>query len=142
MRARVESGVLEHTFDQAARLILAELATSATLVPLTHPGDAAPEPGYVPSKTLAHFVRCRDLICRWPGCDHPAYDCDLDHTIPHANGGPHPRALSTRPLRQVHTANILTRTFMRSLSLSITPTAQTPFGGMASLRVDHLASPR
>ncbi|MCA2256701.1 DUF222 domain-containing protein, partial [Mycobacterium intracellulare] len=47
--------------------VLAELAASATLVPLTHPGDAAPEPGYVPSRALADFVRCRDLTCRWPG---------------------------------------------------------------------------
>ena len=49
-----------------------ELATSAKLVPLIHPGDAAPEPGYVPSKALADFVRCRDLTCRWPGCDQPS----------------------------------------------------------------------
>jgi Domain of unknown function (DUF222) len=68
--------------------LVAELAPSATLVPLVHPVDAAPEPGYVPSKTLADFVRCRDLTCRWPGCDRPAFDCDLDHTIPHAQGGP------------------------------------------------------
>jgi hypothetical protein len=33
-------------------------------------------------------VRCRDLTCRWPGCDVPAMRCDLDHTIPHAKGGP------------------------------------------------------
>jgi hypothetical protein len=57
-------------------------------VPLVHPGDTPPESGYVPSKALADFVRCRDLTCRWPGCDHPAIDCDLDHTIPHAQGGP------------------------------------------------------
>ncbi len=52
-----------------------------------HPVDAAPEPGYVPSKTLADFVRCRDLTCRWPGCDQPAVNCDVDHTIPYADGG-------------------------------------------------------
>ncbi len=67
--------------------LVAELATSAKLVPLIHPGDAPPESGYVPSKALADFVRCRDLTCRWPGCDHPAVDCDLDHTIPYAKGG-------------------------------------------------------
>jgi hypothetical protein len=37
---------------------------------------------------LADFVRCRDLTCRWPGCDQPAFDCDLDHTVPYADGGP------------------------------------------------------
>jgi Domain of unknown function (DUF222) len=68
--------------------LVAELAASARLVPLIHPTDAAPEPGYVPSKALADFVRCRDMTCRWPGCDRPAADCDLDHTIPFADGGP------------------------------------------------------
>lgn len=68
--------------------LLAELAASAPLIPLVHPLDAAPEPGYLPSKALADFVRCRDLTCRWPGCDRPATDCDIDHTIPYAQGGP------------------------------------------------------
>jgi hypothetical protein len=68
--------------------LLEELAASAKLVPLVHSADAAPEPGYVASAALAAFVRCRDLTCRWPGCDRPAHDCDLDHTIPYANGGP------------------------------------------------------
>ena len=68
--------------------LVKELAASAKLVPLIHPADAPPEPGYVPSKALADFVRCRDLTCRWPGCDRPASDCDVDHTIPYADGGP------------------------------------------------------
>jgi hypothetical protein len=68
--------------------LIAELAKSAKLVPLIHPGDAPPEPGYRASPKLAHFVRCRDLTCRWPGCDVPASQCDLDHTIPYAQGGP------------------------------------------------------
>lgn len=68
--------------------LIREFAASAKLAPLVHPGDAATEPGYVPSKALADFVRCRDLTCRWPGCDRPATDCDLDHTIPYSEGGP------------------------------------------------------
>jgi hypothetical protein len=67
--------------------LIAELAKSAKLVPLSHPGDTAPEDGYVPSKALADFVRCRDLTCRWPGCDQPAVNCDIDHTVPYAQGG-------------------------------------------------------
>ena len=39
------------------------------------------------SAKLAEFVRCRDLTCRAPGCDRPAVGCDIDHTIPYANGG-------------------------------------------------------
>jgi hypothetical protein len=68
--------------------LLGQIAAAAKLVPLIHPGVAAPEPGYVPSKALADFVRCRDLTCRWPGCEHPAFDCEIDHTIPYAQGGP------------------------------------------------------
>ncbi len=68
--------------------LVAELAKSAKLVPLVHPGDAAPEPQYTPSKALADFVRCRDLTCRWPGCDVPATQCDIDHSIPYDDGGP------------------------------------------------------
>jgi len=67
--------------------LIKELSASAKLVPLVHPGDAAPEPGYRPSKALADFVRCRDLTCRWPGCDRPAWGCELDHTIPYSQGG-------------------------------------------------------
>jgi Domain of unknown function (DUF222) len=68
--------------------LIAELAATAKQVPLVHPGDAPPEPGYTASAALADFVRCRDLTCRWPGCDRPARNCDLDHTIPYAQGGP------------------------------------------------------
>jgi hypothetical protein len=68
--------------------LVAELARSAKLRPLIHPADAPPETGYTPSQALADFVRCRDLTCRFPGCDEPATRCDLDHTVPHADGGP------------------------------------------------------
>jgi hypothetical protein len=67
--------------------LLQELVKTSKLVPLVHPGDTPPEKGYVPSKALADFVRCRDLTCRFPGCDRPAVGCDLDHTIPYAQGG-------------------------------------------------------
>ena len=56
---------------------------------IRHPGDAPPERGYVPSPALVEFVRCRDLTCRWPGCDKPADECDLDHTIPYPVGPTH-----------------------------------------------------
>jgi hypothetical protein len=68
--------------------LIAELASSAALRPLTHPADVPPESGYSPSRRLADFVRCRDLTCRFPGCDQPATRCDLDHTVPYGDGGP------------------------------------------------------
>lgn len=66
--------------------LVAELAKTARLQPIQHP--AGPEPGYRPSVKLAAFVRARDLTCRAPGCDRPATQCDLDHTIAFADGGP------------------------------------------------------
>jgi hypothetical protein len=66
---------------------VAELARSAKLRPLIHPTDAPPKAGYTPSQALADFVGCRDLTCRFPGCDKPAACCDLDHTIPYRDGG-------------------------------------------------------
>lgn len=68
--------------------LIAELAKSARLMQLVHPADTPAESGYVPSKALADFVRCRDLTCRWPGCDRPAVECDVDHTVPYGDGGP------------------------------------------------------
>ena len=67
--------------------MIAELATAARLRPLVHPRDCRAEGGYVPSRGLADFVRCRDLTCRFPGCSAPATRCDLDHTVPHGRGG-------------------------------------------------------
>jgi hypothetical protein len=69
-----------------APLLAAKLADTATIRPLVHPGDAPSEPRYTPSRKLADFVRCRDLTCRFPGCDEPSYRCDLDHTIPYPVG--------------------------------------------------------
>jgi len=70
--------------------VLADLAARgvAELRPVAHPGDRAPELRYRPSAGLADFVRCRDLTCRFPGCDCPADLCDIDHTIPYGCGGP------------------------------------------------------
>lgn len=65
--------------------VIAELARSARLVPLIEPTGA--EPHYTPSAKLADFVRCRDLTCRAPGCERPATECDVDHTIPYSEGG-------------------------------------------------------
>ena len=67
--------------------LIAELAKTAKLRPVIHPADAPRERGYTPSRALADFVRCRDLTCRFPGCDEPATRTDLDHTTPYDAGG-------------------------------------------------------
>ncbi len=79
-------GVLPGVDGLISAELVAELAQSARLQPLSWPA-ADPEPGYTPSAKLADFVRCRDLTCRAPGCDHPAMECDLDHTVAYSDGG-------------------------------------------------------
>ena len=69
-----------------APLLAATLAHTATIKRLVHPGQSPPEPRYTPSQKLADFVRCRDLTCRFPGCDVPADRCDLDHTVAYPVG--------------------------------------------------------
>ncbi|OBA62768.1 hypothetical protein A5647_06590 [Mycobacterium sp. 1100029.7] len=65
--------------------IVRELTKTATLQPITMP--TAAESGYLPSRALSDFVRARDVTCRAPGCDRPATQCDIDHTVPHGDGG-------------------------------------------------------
>jgi hypothetical protein len=67
-------------------LLAATLADTASVRLVHHPGDSPPEPRYVPSAGLARFIRCRDMTCRFPGCDVPAQHCDLDHSIPYPWG--------------------------------------------------------
>jgi hypothetical protein len=70
--------------------VLADLVSRglAELRPVIHPGESQPEPRYRPSAALADFIRCRDLTCRFPGCDKSAEFCDIDHTVPYDAGGP------------------------------------------------------
>ncbi|MCF6390381.1 HNH endonuclease, partial [Mycobacterium sp. MBM] len=35
-------------------------------------------------------IACRDLTCRWPGCNVPPARCDIDHTTPWPYGPTHP----------------------------------------------------
>lgn len=68
-----------------APIVAAKLAV-ARRRPVRHPGDAPPEKRRIPSAALAWFVRCRDLTCRFPNCDKPATQCDIDHTVPYPRG--------------------------------------------------------
>jgi len=60
-----------------------QLAESATLRMLSEPTvtDAAAL-RYQPSAALERWIRCRDLLCCFPGCDRSAWFADIDHTIP------------------------------------------------------------
>lgn len=72
-----------------------ELSKRALLRPLPGFDELGTEPRYRPSAALTAFIKARDLSCRFPGCDKPSQDCDIDHTIPYSRGGPtHPSNLA------------------------------------------------
>ena len=74
--------------------LLAGILERARIREVRHPGaDTPAEPRYTPSRATADFVRCRDLTCRFPGCDKPAQVCDLDHTVAYPVGPTHPSNL-------------------------------------------------
>jgi hypothetical protein len=43
---------------------------------------------YRPTRALADFIVRRDRTCRGPGCHRQAYQCEIDHRVPYADGGP------------------------------------------------------
>jgi hypothetical protein len=74
--------------------LLGGILERARIREVRHPGaDTSPQPRYTPSRATCEFVRCRDLTCRFPGCDKPAQFCDLDHTVPYPVGPTHPSNL-------------------------------------------------
>jgi hypothetical protein len=103
-----EAATLEGTSDKPGYLpgygampaaMVTELAQSAKLRPVV-PKDLVAEPNYRPSAALTRFVRCRDLTCRWPGCDQPAQFSDIDHTVPYPVGPTHPS--NNKPYCRIH----------------------------------------
>ncbi|MEE4024344.1 DUF222 domain-containing protein [Gordonia sp. PKS22-38] len=68
-----------------------------------HPDDAnaAQVERYAPSRKVADLIRSGELCCSFPGCNNRAFHADVDHSVPHAEGGPtDPRNL--KPLCRFH----------------------------------------
>lgn len=83
--ARSSSGA---PVDPGTARLLAERASSWTRLfadPLT--GHVTAVDTYTPSAQMRKLLRARDQHCRWPGCTQRAMRCDVDHTIPWAEGG-------------------------------------------------------
>ena len=94
-----EAGTIEGSSDKPGYLAgfgilpaesVRAVAKTARLQPVAVPTAVAPDPGYRPSARTAQFVQWRDLTCRWPGCDKPVQNCDIDHTVPYPAGPTHP----------------------------------------------------
>jgi hypothetical protein len=66
-----------------------ELAESAAMRLIEQPEVTAAEAfRYQPSVETARWIRLRDLTCRFPGCDRPVVNCDIDHTTPFNHADP------------------------------------------------------
>ena len=66
-----------------------ELAEKAALRLIEQPEVTAAEAvRYQPSAETARWIRLRDLTCRFPGCDRPVANCDIDHTTPFNHADP------------------------------------------------------
>ena len=59
---------------------------------------------YRPSRRLAAFIRARQPVCGWPGCNQPSERCDLDHSHDFDKGGQTRRANLGPFCRQHHNA--------------------------------------
>ncbi|MGH3793866.1 MAG: DUF222 domain-containing protein [Pseudonocardiaceae bacterium] len=74
--------------EMARELVTAARRWRAALVD-EHTGQLTDlSAAYRPRRLLNLFVQARDRTCCFPGCRQPAHRCDLDHTIPHDDGGP------------------------------------------------------
>jgi hypothetical protein len=99
-----------------ASMVAELIRNGAKVRPVRHPGDAPPELGYRPSAELERFIRCRDMTCRFPGCDHPAEFADIDHTIPFPLGLTH--ASNLKCLCRKHIRNRMIHRFLLNQSAS------------------------
>lgn len=54
------------------------------------PAEVTEEQRRFPSGKLADYIRVRDLTCRFPGCNVPAGNTDIDQTVPYPAGPTHP----------------------------------------------------
>jgi hypothetical protein len=81
-----------------ARALLAE-AKRCYVTPDTT--NLAQTDRYAPSKKLADLIRAGELCCSFPGCNNRAYHADVDHSVPHAEGGA-TDARNLKPLCRFH----------------------------------------
>jgi Domain of unknown function (DUF222) len=88
------AGVPEETAAMLAAALRAAARASARAAAATAADAAAggcahlaASTAYRPPPTLRDHVAARDLTCRFPTCRQPAWRGDLDHTIPHQQGG-------------------------------------------------------
>jgi hypothetical protein len=86
------------TQPPSARLLELLRRLNITLTPIAKGNcdHARAEEDYVPSRKLRHLIRARTATCDAPGCQAPAMNTDLDHTVPWPAGPTDQRNLAPR----------------------------------------------
>ncbi|MDF2822638.1 MAG: endonuclease [Mycobacterium sp.] len=71
--------------------LLAELLRDGATIEALPIPRKQPAAGYQFTGRGREFIQCRDLLCRFPGCNRKAEYADIDHTLPHGDlGATHP----------------------------------------------------
>jgi hypothetical protein len=89
LQAPTDGSLTLSVTDEDGRLLAA--VTRRELERAVRRGEGlCPPPGidrYAPTPAQRRFARTRDRSCRHPGCGNGAGWADLDHVVPHAEGG-------------------------------------------------------
>jgi hypothetical protein len=85
--ARSSGWITAATLRAAAWALRRAMAEAEADVAAGGCAHAERSPAYRPPPRLREQVTARDLTCRFPTCGQPAWRADLDHTIPHDQGG-------------------------------------------------------
>lgn len=106
--------------DAAWRRLVSDPLSGALL-------DASPH-RYRPGRRLRRFLDLRDGGCTAPGCSVGARDCDADHVLPFADGGPTIRANLALASRRDHHLHTLCGWRVTRDEVARTTVWTTPFG--------------
>ena len=65
-----------------------KLSSRATTTRSMESAAGAESTSYVTPEGIKAFINGRDGTCRWPGCSQPTHQCQKDHCVDFADGGP------------------------------------------------------
>jgi hypothetical protein len=84
-------GLTMLTSDLLAMWLQDSTVVVKPVIDLNHPEHHPPVDAHDPPQAMAEYVRLRDPVCVFPGCQRPSRSCDLDHIDAYVDpddGGP------------------------------------------------------